>query len=213
VPVGRPTAASIRIDTPTRVLDAAENAFALAGIAGAKLADIAAAAGIRRPSLLYHFSSKEGLYSAVVERGFDALGHSLGEAMDTEGEFEERLKRVLSCFVEFLDRRPHLARIVCRQIVDGSGPGKEILLNRVAPLLDRVVRWVEREGSERLRPEVSVRAATMQVCSSVLLRSASGELRTALWGDIEDDWSLIEALLFLDSEIDASSSAGGGVES
>ena len=110
---------------------------------------------------------------------------------------------VLAVFVDFLDRRPHLARIVCRQMIDGSGPGKEILLNRVAPLLDEVVSWVEREGKGRLRPEVSVRAATMQVCSSVLLRASSGELRAALWGDFEDDWSLICALLFPDSSVDA----------
>ena len=190
------------------MLDAAENAFALAGLAGAKLADIAAAAGIRRPSLLYHFSSKEGLYGAVVERGFDALGKTLAHAMSTEGDFDERLRLVLACFVDFLDRRPHLARIVCRQMIDGSGPGKEILLNRVAPLLDEVVGWVEREGRGRLRREVSVRAATMQVCSSVLLRSSAGELREALWGNFEDDWSLISALLFPDRPADAKNFEG-----
>jgi AcrR family transcriptional regulator len=185
-------------------LDAAENAFALAGLAGAKLADIAAAAGIRRPSLLYHFSTKEGLYGAVVQRGFDALGEALAQAMATEGEFEERLRLVLAVFVDFLDRRPHLARIVCRQMIDGSGPGKEILLNRVAPLLDEVVSWIEREGEGRLRSQVSVRAATMQICSSVLLRSSSGELRNVLWGDFEDDWSLISVQLFPD-EVQVSS--------
>ena len=69
----------------------------------------------------------------------------------------------------------------------------------MAPLLDRVVRWVEREGADRLRPEVTVRAATMQVCASVLLRASSGELRGPLWGTFEDDWSLISALLFPDA--------------
>lgn len=202
--MGRPTAASIRIDTPTRVLDAAENAFALVGVAGAKLADIAAAAGIRRPSLLYHFSTKEGLYGAVVTRGFQALGEVLGGAMAIDGDFDERLRLVLSTFVDFLEQRPHLARIVCRQIVDGSGPGKEILLNEVAPLLDRVVHFIERGGADRLRPHIEVRAVTMQICSTVLLRAASGELRIPLWGHSDDDWSLVEALLFPDINATAS---------
>jgi hypothetical protein len=101
--------------------------------------------------------------------------------------------------------RPHLARIVCRQIVDGSGPGKEILLNDVAPLLDRVVRFIERDGADRLRPNIEVRAVTMQICSTVLLRAASGELRAPLWGNIDDDWSLVEALLFPDIEANPSS--------
>ena len=203
--MGRPTAASIRIDTPTRVLDAAENAFALVGVAGAKLADIAEAAGIRRPSLLYHFSTKEGLYCAVVTRGFQALGEVLGGAMAVDGDFDERLGLVLSTFVDFLEQRPHLARIVCRQIVDGSGPGKEILLNEVAPLLDRVVHFIERDGAGRLRPNIEVRAVTMQICSTVLLRAASGELRAPLWGNFDDDWSLVQALLFPDINAKATS--------
>jgi AcrR family transcriptional regulator len=203
--MGRPTAASIRIDTPTRVLDAAENAFALVGLAGAKLANIAEAAGIRRPSLLYHFSSKEALYCAVVTRGFHALGKVLSDAMAIDGDFDERLGLVLSTFVDFLEQRPHLARIVCRQIVDGSGPGKEILLNEVAPLLDRVVHFIEREGADRLRPHIEVRAVTMQICSTVLLRAASGELRAPLWGNFDDDWSLVQALLFPDINAKAAS--------
>jgi len=197
--MGRPTAASIEIDTPTRVLDAAEDAFALVGLAGAKLANIATAAGIRRPSLLYHFSTKEGLYSAVVTRGFQALGLALGAAMRSDNDFETRLHLVLDAFVEFLDARPHLARIVCRQLVDGSGPGKEILLQQAAPLLDGVVQFIETHGASRLRPGVSVRAATMQTCASVVLRAASGELRGALWGDDGDDWAATSSLLFRDS--------------
>jgi len=198
--MGRPTAASIRIDTPTRVLDAAEGAFALVGVGGAKLADIAQAAGIRRPSLLYHYSTKEGLYCAVVTRGFEALGEVLSDAMAIDAGFDDRLRLVLSTFVDFLEQRPHLARIVCRQIVDGSGPGKEILLNEVAPLLDRVVRFIERDGAHRLRPNIEVRAVTMQICSTVLLRAASGELRAPLWGNVDDDWSRVQALLFPDAK-------------
>ncbi|MBL4689249.1 MAG: TetR/AcrR family transcriptional regulator [Nannocystaceae bacterium] len=203
--MGRPTADSIEIDTPTRVLDAAEDAFALVGLAGAKLADIAAAAGIRRPSLLYHFSTKEGLYSAVVMRGFQALGKVMQAAMASDGDFDHRLRLVLSDFVEFLDERPHLARIVCRQVVDGSSPGREILLEQVAPLLDEVVRFVEAQGGDRLRPDVSVRAVTMQVCASIMLRAASGELRAALWGTAEHDLASIHALLFSDTHRVASS--------
>ena len=75
--MGRPPASRFEIDTPTRILDAAEHAFAIAGLAGARLADIAGAAGIRRPSLLYHFSSKERLYGAVVERAFAVLTDTL----------------------------------------------------------------------------------------------------------------------------------------
>ena len=36
------------------------------GYHGAKLAEIAARAGLTHPTLLYHFNSKEDLYAAVI---------------------------------------------------------------------------------------------------------------------------------------------------
>lgn len=203
--MGRPPAASLRVDTPTRVLDAAELAFSLAGLAGAKLADIAGAAGIRRPSLLYHFASKERLYAAVVERGFDALGEVLAQAMRSEGRFFARLQLVVSAFVDFVDQRPQLARLVVRQMIESDSPGQRILVERVAPLLDDIEAWISREGAEYLRPGVPVRAAILQICSSILLRAASGEIRSRMWGDVDEDWILVEALFLRTRSMSSSS--------
>ena len=59
---------------------------------------------------------------------------------------------------------------------------KSTSAEEVAPLLDRVERFLRLEGRGRLRPGLPVRAAVMQVVSAVLLRSAAGGLREALWG-------------------------------
>ncbi|MFO7562197.1 MAG: helix-turn-helix domain-containing protein [Enhygromyxa sp.] len=179
--------------TVERILDAAEREFAAIGYAPARLADIAERAGIRRPSLLYHFESKELLYQAVVGRVFDLLGAELLRSIALAGEFEARLDALVGAFASFLDARPTLAPIIVRELIDdpehddeahrrGGGPGRAIMLERVAPLLGTVEDFVREAGSTRVRAGLPIRAAIVQVAGDLLLRSAAGSLRTPLWG-------------------------------
>jgi AcrR family transcriptional regulator len=204
-------AASQDASTTERILAAAEREFAAFGYAPARLADIAARAGIRRPSLLYHFASKELLYRAVVERAFDQLGAALMRSIAKPGEFELRLDAVVGTFARFLDERPTLAPIIVRELIDapehdddssrgGGGPGRMIMLERVAPLLGMLEGFVRDGGSARLRPELPVRAAIVQIAGDLLLRSSAGKLRQPLWGPGDHAKQLARTLFLRDLE-------------
>lgn len=200
--MGRPAASSIDVATPTRLLDAAEAAFGRAGYSGARLADIAREAGIRRPSLLYHFASKQALYAAVVERVFDDLGLALMRVMEGDERFEDRIHAMVDTFADFLARRPSLAPVLLREMLDGQGPGRSILMRRVVPLLDVVERFIRVHGDGVMRRRLPVRAALMQVVANLLMRSAAGDLREPLWGPGDHAWEITRTILFEPSSED-----------
>jgi AcrR family transcriptional regulator len=196
--MGRPLASAHDVATPDRVLAAAELAFAAVGFTAAKLADIATRAGIQRPSLLYHFGSKEALYAQTVERCFGRLRGALVESMTAHGGFATRLERTVARYVEFLDAEPQLARLVLRELLDGHGPGRRILLRQVVPLLDVLERFILEHGAGVVRPDVPVRAAVLQVGTDALVRAAAGSLRQPLWGAQDHSHTLAQLLLLRD---------------
>ena len=51
--------------TRQAILEAAERLFAEVGFAAARLEDVAEEVGIRRPSIIYYFASKQELYDEV----------------------------------------------------------------------------------------------------------------------------------------------------
>lgn len=102
-----------------KILDGAEEVFAQFGLHGATTAMIAAAAGISKPHIYYYFSSKEALYTAVLERTL-ALWNSAIPAR--EGASDPRL--VLGAYIRaklgFSQRHPRLSRIFANEILNGA---------------------------------------------------------------------------------------------
>jgi len=193
--MGRPRAEDVKVSTPQRVLEAAELVFAEQGYGPAKLADIAARAGIRRPSLLYHFKSKEELYQATVQRAFSNLGEALRAAMLSEGSFQERLLETAERYAAFLAENQQVARIVLRELLDskGPGPGTDILMNQVSPLVDAVEAFIATQGDDVIADGAPVRARIMCIASTLIMRAAA-QVRDALWGPQPHARALSKAL-------------------
>lgn len=179
--MARPRHDPSAVDTRERVLRAAERAFGDKGYAAATLAEIARGAGIRRPSLLYHFGSKEQLYEAVLERAFGQLNADLGLAMGTAAPPEVRLRALTRAYRAHLEAHPWLPRLVLREMLDQQGGGHDLLVARLVPLADLVAAYLAEVCAGALRPGVDVRSAVVSLGSTELLRVAAGELGTALW--------------------------------
>lgn len=195
--MGRPKSGKHAVPTNERILNAAERIFSEHGYAGARLADIAAAADIRRPSLLYHFESKEVLYEAMVHRLFQRLLETLSGLMLEDAEFDQQIVKIGLAFEAFAEDNIAFGRIVIRDILDHRDPVPELLANGVVPVLDVVCAYIDSRGSKQGGDgPVGTRASVLQFCVNTMVRSAAGPLRSPLWGE-EDFTELHIKRLFL----------------
>lgn len=187
--------------TPTteRLLSAAATEFGAKGFDGARLSDIAASVGISRPSLLYHYKSKQALYAAVVRTAFTDLGAMLVGAFTAAGTFEARFEQAVAEFTTFLGAHPAFSPLLLREMLDDRGPGRAIVLAAGVPVLDRIERFVREEGAGLIDEAVPVRPALMQIVSAALLAAAAGPMRAPLWGDELDHTMMLSRALLLRS--------------
>ncbi|HXW84822.1 MAG TPA: helix-turn-helix domain-containing protein, partial [Candidatus Binataceae bacterium] len=83
-------------DTRERVLQVARALFAERGYRGTSLRDIARRIGIKAPSLLHHFPSKQQLYLAVLDSIFEGMEDATARVLSGPGDRHQRARVVVT---------------------------------------------------------------------------------------------------------------------
>jgi TetR/AcrR family transcriptional regulator len=138
------------VQPPTRstrdlILDEAVACFASAGYEGTSLNDIAAGVGIRRPSLLHHFPSKEALYGEVFERLLSDWFARLDEAVASEEHGWAKVELVLRAGFGYFVDNPAYVRLARREAIDGGAHLGIDLAAVLRPMFDLASEYVKRE--------------------------------------------------------------------
>jgi AcrR family transcriptional regulator len=167
-----------------KLLDAAEAEFAARGFEAARLEDIAAACGMRRASLLYHFESKQALYENVLERAFGDLGRMMASALARPtASYTERLDDVIGRLIDDFVKRPLFARLILRDTLDQDGMSAERGRRFVSPLLDLGDAFIRGgQATGEFRSDLEPRALLMLFAGSIIFHAASCDaVRDILW--------------------------------
>jgi AcrR family transcriptional regulator len=95
-----------------KVEHAALALFAASGVAGASIAEIAAAAGVSQGALYRHYPSKEALAAGLFEAGYRRMTAGLAALRASRTGFAERIEAMVAHFCALYDRDPALFRFM-----------------------------------------------------------------------------------------------------
>lgn len=164
-----------RIDTKSKILDAAEKLFGMNGFDATSLRDITAAADVNLAAINYHFHTKDSLIDAIVARRIEPVNKKRLELLEAAGP-NPTVEQILTAFM---------------------GPAMQVKVEALVPLIGRILSnpevFVERVFHKHLAPvsqrfvEALSKALPDLPPSEILWRlhfSVGVMTHTMLWGRI-----------------------------
>jgi TetR/AcrR family transcriptional regulator len=170
-----------RPDTVQRILRAAEENFAVRGLAGARIGAIARAARVNKALLYYYFSSKEELHRFTLATLFRQLREQTLAAMGRPGSPREQLLRYINSYFDFMVAHPNYPRLFERELMSEEPRLVGLVQEHLRPLhrrLTAVIRAGIAAGEFR---RVDPQHTLFSLVAMTVFYFAAAPVLTQLW--------------------------------
>jgi TetR/AcrR family transcriptional regulator len=136
----------IQRENREKILEAALDVFSTFGFRGATLDQIASAAGMSKPNLLYYFSGKEDMQLGLLDRLLDTWLDPLRE-MDGGGEPLKEIRQYITRKLDMARDFPRESRLFASEIMRGAPHLQELLSVQLKQLVDEkalvLQKWMD----------------------------------------------------------------------
>ena len=112
----------IREERREQILDVASRVFARKGLAGTRIADIAAEGEMSQGLIFRYFASKEEVFSAVVEKALESATRLAQAALQQPGSPLEKLRWLLQVSFEGMWRKPDYSLVIQHVLTSETTP-------------------------------------------------------------------------------------------
>ena len=137
------------------ILEAALDVFSARGFRGATVDQIAQAAGLSKPNLLYYFPSKDAIHSALLGGLLDMWLDPL-RTLDPDGAPLEEILGYVRRKLEMSRDYPRESRLFANEIVQGAPRIHQMLTHDLKILVDQkaavIQRWIDTGQIARVHP-------------------------------------------------------------
>lgn len=103
-------------NTEQLILQAAKDTFLQKGYAGARMQEIADAAGINKAMLHYYYRKKDKLFLVVFDAAVQELVTGLSGAIQEEGTVMEKIEKAVRVYISKLQENPQLPLFIIHEI-------------------------------------------------------------------------------------------------
>jgi TetR/AcrR family transcriptional regulator len=138
----------IQEEKEERILEAALDVFSSSGFRGSTIDQIADAAGMSKPNLLYYFRTKEAIHRALIDRVLFTWLEPL-RAFNSEGNPEAEIRSYIRRKLEMARDFPRESRLFANEILQGAPHIEDELKGPLKKLVDEkaeVIRAWARTG-------------------------------------------------------------------
>lgn len=132
----------IQREKQEQILEAALDVFSQHGFRGATIDQIAEAAGMSKPNLLYYFGRKEDIHKALIERLLDTWLDPLRH-MDAGGDPIPEIRSYIRRKLEMSRDYPRESRLFANEILQGAPRIMDLIEGELKPLVDEKAKVLE----------------------------------------------------------------------